>query len=392
MKKQRPITACLRLAIERLWSGRIEMLVDEQAIGQLVFVNGRIAWATAKGQSETLGTFLWRLGRLTREQLGLIQRRYKEAGGGKRLGALLEESGFMTRPMLRRALLLHTRSAVDRLMRTPGVLGTMRAGDFAAEESILFGPEEVLPSDWQEEAIAEWFRADTTQIRRWHRRTEENDVLESFAELPGYSAAAVVAAEGDVLSAHCSAGEVDMQMLAISIAATIESATRAVKMTLLGKVDILTLDSPHGGLTARWIDDDQRFLLLVLTEEGGNASLTRYGIKTALPALKRWLPGRLEALGIKPESAVEKEERLDGDGESFTATFTSGQAEAAQGDLDAFAHRESAAAVEREEAETESTHTVVDFEGDHPPDPFAPKVRPTTGDAFSAVLPKDKKR
>ncbi|MBW2731886.1 MAG: hypothetical protein JRH20_05795 [Deltaproteobacteria bacterium] len=303
------INACIQQAIEQLWSGRIELSVKEERVGQVVFVDGRIAWAMAKGQAENLGIFLWRLGRITSQQLKTVQQRFAKEKGKKRLGALLEESGFMTRRMLRRAMLLHTRSALERLFHLADVEGVLCSGNFAADESILFGPEEVLPGDWQQEFV-EWFRSDTNQIRLWNHRMHENAVLEPFADLPGYCAAAIVAAEGDVLTAHSSTLEVDMQLLAISIAATVETAARAVKMTLLGRVDVLTLESPQGSLTARWIDNAQRFLALVLTQEGVNCSLTRYTLKNQLPALRRWLPQNLEALGFGAQ-----ELSLDEDGE-----------------------------------------------------------------------------
>ena len=296
-KRRRSISESLQLAIGRLWSGRIEFFEDDtspQCIGEIVFAEGRIAWARASGQQETLGTFLWRLGRVTRDQLVLIQRRYRAEGGKKRLGALLEEAGFMSRPVLRRALMLHTRSAISRILSASETTAVMTGGALGTDESILFGPEEVLPPGWAEDATSELSRVEQTEIADWQERTGENGILTGFAQLAGYRAAGVVSSQGDVLAAHVEAEGLEFRALAVSVAAMFEASTRAVGGTALGAVNFVLLDCTDGGLTARWIDEHRTHFVFVLQESSDSQAMARFVLKGLMEQLRVWLAARMD--------------------------------------------------------------------------------------------------
>ena len=57
----------------------------------MVLVEGELAWACCIYQPEDLGTFLVRLGHVSRDDLAEVRIAYNRAGGSKKLGRLLEE-------------------------------------------------------------------------------------------------------------------------------------------------------------------------------------------------------------------------------------------------------------------------------------------------------------
>lgn len=278
-------------AIEQVWSGRLEVDSDSRQEGQIVFCHGRIAWATCAGQSESLGTFLWRLGRISREQLLLARTEYAKHGGKKRLGAILEEARLMSRPVLRRCLMLHTRCALNDLSdiaQTGPVRVTPREGDFAGDEAILFAPEDVLPPSWAEELCQHTYGGEDVWERGWGQETPNNALLGELVSLQGYRAAAVIGRDGNVLAAH-RVGRLDLQRLSVSVATLMEVAYRTVRPATVGGVGVVTLTCDDGGLTARWIDERRHFLVFVLTEHHANAALVQHSLRKVLPDLQKYV-------------------------------------------------------------------------------------------------------
>lgn len=278
--------------ISDVWSGRIEVHSEDRVIGEVVLSQGRIAWATISGQSETLGVLLWRLGRLSREQLIQVQEDYQRYAGGKKLGAILEESGFMRRPVLRRCIMLHTRSALERLMSTPGIEIAFVDGEHDADEQILFGPEEVLPSVVSMSLVEEWMRVDNTWVRSWFQWNSENRVLKPLQDLPGYMASAVISADGDIVTAHVAHPSVDLTVQSVFVAAMLEASTRAVSDTALASIDQILLECAGGGLAAQWLDECRTNLVFVMTSTENSAPAVRYAIKKIRLALLHWLTKR----------------------------------------------------------------------------------------------------
>ncbi len=283
------LSECLLQAIHEIFTGNIEVQEEGEGIGQIVLSEGRIAWATCKGQSETLGIFMWRLGRITREQLSQVQLIFKENKGKKKFGAILEEMGVMSRPVLRRCLLLHTRSAIDSLLSSPHATAVMIQNEQRTDERILFGPEEVLPPDLSTDILTEWMAPDNTRARSWREHNPDNAILEPLFKLPGHLASAIISFDGGIISAYIEQDTLDMNVLAAFISAMLESSSRAVGATSLSTVDSIMLDCANGWLVARWFDKHRHNLLFVLIDEEGNPALTRHTINLMAPKLQRWL-------------------------------------------------------------------------------------------------------
>jgi len=129
------------------WSGQIEALDEDGKAGLVVFHQGRIAWAVSRHQTEHLGAFLARLGKLSHEQLKAAQACYRAEGGRRKLGAILEQDHRVDRPVLRHCLRLHTRRAVDSLACRPQLtLLSSSVGPRVLEDELTFPLEDFLPS------------------------------------------------------------------------------------------------------------------------------------------------------------------------------------------------------------------------------------------------------
>ena len=88
------------------WTGQLFFSAAGQVEGSIVLYEGRVAWAVSAQHQEDLGTFLWRLGRVSKAQIAEVRRKYEKHLGARKLGSLLEEEGLITRAALRRCLLL----------------------------------------------------------------------------------------------------------------------------------------------------------------------------------------------------------------------------------------------------------------------------------------------
>jgi hypothetical protein len=283
-------------AVKEHWTGQIVLADPEGPVGQIVFIRGQIGWATCRHQPETLGMFLWRLGRITRAQLARVQQLYLEHQGKKKLGALLEESGFMSVPVLRRCLLLHTRSAIESLLSLAGLDASRTGLPDAGEERILFEPWEVLPRLISARLGLPQSQGHAARERRWFTLNRENVGLNAFVDLPGYLASAVLSFDGDVVAAHLESGEVDLSSLAVYVSTLLESSLRAAHSVNWSGVCSVVVECPQGWLAARWLDSDRYYLVVVLIDEQGDPALTQRTVESMLAPLHDWL--------VPPEEAA----------------------------------------------------------------------------------------
>jgi len=284
----RPVE-CLARGIRLDWSGAIDVVDgDGEPLGQIVLSDGRVAWATHCRQAETLGVFLWRLGRITRAQLNQVSEIYRAHQGKKKLGAILEETGLVSRPVLRRCLLLHLRSALDRVLAEPEALARMAPGPRIPDEPFLFGLGEVIsPMTPHEElhALVEEMDVDLGWQESWFTLNRENLILRGLTALPGYLASAVFSFDGDVVVAHNSGVNMDLAGFGVLVAAVLEGAARAAGTSPLGRLGTVALCCDHGLLSASWLDNDRYYFVCVLTRETRDSQRVATGIESALPAL-----------------------------------------------------------------------------------------------------------
>jgi len=276
----------LSIARQEVWSGRISVSVEGRQVGAVVLRAGRVAWAVCANQPEDLGTFLWRLGRVTREDLHEIRRRYEEQQGRRKLGALMEEAGVLPRTVLQRCLLLHTRRAMSCLSSYPDPLVQAERTELAVEESMTFSVVDVLPGLGESEFPPQ---ASTSAllVGRWSKWTAENSVLAEFSELPGYLAAGVFAREGEVLAAHA-ARDIDPSTIGIFVVSVLESSARTVRSAGLGAVSNICLECDEGTIVTQWLDEHRNHVVVVVIESNANVGMARYKVGVRAPLLAAW--------------------------------------------------------------------------------------------------------
>jgi predicted regulator of Ras-like GTPase activity (Roadblock/LC7/MglB family) len=293
------------------WSGKLQIFLGESLIGQILFSEGNIVWATSKNQPETLGTFLWRLGHITRMQLEMIRKIFEANQGKKKFAEILEELGFMAAPVLRRCLLLHTRAAVRALLScSEGVVKTA-PGPRDPTQEMMFSVEEVLPFERSvgREATLEPGSRDPMV---WILKSPQNEILHPLTVVPDYIASAVFSSDGDVLTAHISPDSIDPVLLGVVLVSMMENASRTIASTNLGMLDFLIISCSEGWLMMRWIDDKKEFLLTLMVGHLCNPTLAQYEITKNLSALRRWADNQSKLPFFKDllRNAVTEEEQV----------------------------------------------------------------------------------
>lgn len=129
------------------WSGQIEARDSKGPAGAIIFYQGRIAWAVSRRQSEDLGAFLWRLGKVSPAALQRAKACFHAEGGKRKLGAILEQDHNLERPVLRHCLRLHTQLAVDSLATLEDLTLLSNGGQMnVSDDELTFDIQDFLPS------------------------------------------------------------------------------------------------------------------------------------------------------------------------------------------------------------------------------------------------------
>jgi predicted regulator of Ras-like GTPase activity (Roadblock/LC7/MglB family) len=261
------------------FSGKLTVTSETAHLGLVVFHRGRIGWAVSREQPEDLGTFIWRLGRITKDQLQPIRQRYDEHGGKKKLGELLEEAGLIRRPVLRRCLLLHARRALSALIRQVGATGARCEEAVRVDPEMTFALEELLPE----------FRTDRPQDGDGGAALGANPILVILSEIQGYEASAILSADGEAVVAHSTRPDFDPSLLGVLLVSVLEASSKLTDCTDVGELRFLLLDCEHGSLLARWVPGDRHHLMALLVGESGNIGTAKYEMEAALPAVASYL-------------------------------------------------------------------------------------------------------
>lgn len=259
----------LREATLQKWSGDVELFYKNERLGLIMLHEGRVAWAVCKYQPEDLGSFLSRIGKVDREQLSFIRAQYAKHQGKRKLGALLEESGCISRSVLRRCLLLHVRMAVRCLMRQAGLTLRELSHPVIADREFTFSIEEVTNSS---------VPSNPALLAPW----QESEPLSLLSELGGYRASVILSREGEVIAAHSNSDEFATVSSAAAIASLIESASRFSETMELGGLSLLIMDCSKGTMLSTWLDNNAELLTMVLLDEGANIGMAKYKLNATL--------------------------------------------------------------------------------------------------------------
>jgi hypothetical protein len=268
-------------------SGRLRASTGLEEVGEVVLHHGSVAWATCAYQPEELGSFLMRLGRLSREQLFALRSEYARRGGTTKLGKLLEDGGLISRPVLRRCLLLHVRLALACMLRNPDLVAEWEQVELAAGEEVLFPLAEVMPDASLVEAEDRVAVADQAVLVR-------GEPFLGLAEVSGYRGTLVASDEGRLLLVH---GFTDRELpegalLAVRAISLLEAAARFSAEQRAGEVELTVVKASGGSLMTGWVDSNRRRLVATLLGSGANEGMARLRLSQALPAIRALVEAR----------------------------------------------------------------------------------------------------
>jgi hypothetical protein len=276
----------LQGAARQNWSGTLHFSARGELLGHLVLSEGKVCWAISRYQAETLGEFLWHLGYITKTQLDLAHSLFRAHQGQRQLGTILEDCGFCTRSVLRRAILLHTRSAIASLMGRGRYDVAKSPREAGRGEEFLFDMEELLPLT-APEVESESRANEKTLGQYWSKQGPDNAILSPFVKLPHYCASAIYNHEGGLLCAQVKEGCKDPMEVGVVVASVLEKLDHGVA----AGSDLIVLSQAKGWLMMRPIDDDHRFIVAVATHSDGDPRRVRRAIEKRLSAIQEWIAG-----------------------------------------------------------------------------------------------------
>ncbi len=261
-------------------SAQLNIHASGHPLGCVVLHRGRIAWAVCRQQTETLGAYLRRLGKVSPAQLEDVGRQYAASQGRRKLGALLEESGYIRRPVLRRCLLLHTRMALAGFARQGEIEVVDGQGPVVEDEELTFSLEEIMDT-----RVSRRTNGTEGKEQRAGRPALDSArcerLLDDLLAVPGCRAAAVISADGEILAGRQPDGRADLTVLGVAMVTVLEDSERAVEPSALGGVRLLLLECRQGMLLSRWLDTQRWTLVALLLEPEGNLGMAKYRLESA---------------------------------------------------------------------------------------------------------------
>lgn len=274
----------LLTAARNRWSGQLFFSSQGQVKGSVSFTEGQIAWAVSADHKEDLGTLLWRLGRVTEQQIDETRKQYEKHHGARKLGSLLEEAGLIQRAVLRRCLLLHTRMVMTSLLTCGDLEATWSdADDLVDDGHTTFDIEEVMPellSPGPEEAAAD------PEERRWWEWRRRNETIAGLDQVEGYIGAALVSSDGELIAADGQKSAFSPATLGFFLASSLESIDRVTAATL-GRSEVMYVDLENGGIAARWVTELREHLVFILLDASGKLDAAGYVLNAATPSIAR---------------------------------------------------------------------------------------------------------
>jgi len=268
------------------FSGLLRVYRSDDQIGVVIMRSGEIAWAVSKFQNEHLGSFLERLGQVTREQLQEVERQYLSLAKTKKFGALLEELGFLTRTQLKFFIKLHVRSALINLLELPDVLVLSSGGDMKVDEDLTFALQEILPDyfssvDSTEEMQMMASVENYTFINIKNAKTRVDALFSDFSAMPGYRYSLIADFNGTVFNAHWHE-QLERENLNFPLF-WIKSLYMASIKANMGSLDFTHIESDLGACILKMLQPSHQVFLGVMFERECKLGVIRHKIVSNMP-------------------------------------------------------------------------------------------------------------
>ncbi len=270
---ERPLLDGLREASNVEWSGLLRVNNDNEQVGAIVMRQGRIAWAVYQKQKEALGEFLYRIGKLTREQLKEVTQLYFSLGKTKKLGSILEAEGLIDRPTLRKCLLLHIRSALLSMITKREFTVITSGGELVVEEDLTFSFAEIFsPQENNADIDAKVY------------------IFDELANVPGYSSTLIAGPDGQVLVIHGARSSDNEALQCANIPLKWLQSTQQFGLDAnLGAADFAFFEFESSTLVVRWIGSARKFIAVLCLERTGKIGMAKYRLNLVAPALEEYI-------------------------------------------------------------------------------------------------------
>ncbi len=284
-----PLVHTLKEAESRGATEIVKVFEDSEQIGVLVMHDGRMAWATCTRQTENFGSFLEKIGMITKDRQKEIFDEFKALGRAKELGEMLEETGLISRATLRDCLKKQIQTALESLISTENVLINSMDCEFNVNTNLLFCLDEVLSNKAQSaQSIKEAIFEDN------NNSDSENDnyknslgtVLKNLASLSGYQYSFICDPEAKQLATHKSdsfTGNFE-EIMAFSMP-YIASTNSFLKDSNMGKVEFVLIEHEKGSLVAQWHNPERDFFVAASFDKNGKPGVIRHKISEIIPSI-----------------------------------------------------------------------------------------------------------
>ena len=253
-------------------SGHLEVGTGIESIGKVVLIGGRVAWATCVYQPEKLGQLLQRLGHLTENDLDRVSSDYVRHGGKVKLGRLLEQAGLISRPVLRRCLLIHVRTALACMLSNRDLRARWTPESCVAEDDLAFPLDQVLLGL---NGGSHQLRTAGNQIG--HLATE----LDQLRSVDGFKGAVVTTGEGASVASVGYANEdgTEVQELALVSSALLVETRASAPHSSIGAARTGFIESASGAVLASWIDEHRNLIVAVAVDGSARLGVAKHRLE-----------------------------------------------------------------------------------------------------------------
>jgi predicted regulator of Ras-like GTPase activity (Roadblock/LC7/MglB family) len=270
--EDRPLLAALEEEVRAGSSGLLEVGTGIEPIGKVLLVSGRVAWATCVYQPENLGQLLRRLGHLSESDLERVEATYTEQGGKTKLGRLLEEAGLVTRPVLRRCLLLHVRMALACMLPNHDLRAHWTPGECAGDEDLTFALDQLLVG-LAGRSDDPWIAGD----RLWALAQE----LSQLKSVDGFRGAVIATGEGASVTSvgYADAAGTGVQELALVSSSLLVESRQIAPHLSTGPPRCGFLEGPEGIVIASWIDEQRSLIVAAAVDTSARLGVAKHRLE-----------------------------------------------------------------------------------------------------------------
>jgi hypothetical protein len=277
----------LKQSEEERWTGILDVCKGQEQFGTVFLHQGRIAWAASKDQSKNFGFFLEKIGMIPKQRQKEIFDKFKALGKNRDFGAVIEETGLISRSKLRECLRGHIQAAISSLLDNSGITFKQRECDIAVTPDLLFSLDEIL-RPVNAESVPQSNATSSYSGESDCRPVVDNlnNILETLASLTGYQYSFICNPEAEVLASHKSDSlALDLDEILISSTAWIVSSAAKLHELRIGRMDFVLVEHDKGSLIARCPSEENGFFIAASFNENGKPGVIKHKISEMMSSV-----------------------------------------------------------------------------------------------------------